>query len=92
MKTEVYSWRVSGHLKAALEHEARRLKISLSALLDLVASEWLKKNGQSDTDDTQRRLHRAASKCIGAFASGNTSRSENVRRDVRRRLRNRHAR
>jgi hypothetical protein len=88
MKTEVYSWRVSTDLKTGLEREARRRKISLSAILDLAAREWLKKSGIDDhSDEEQRRLHLAASKCLGAFASGNTDRSENVHRLVRQRLR-----
>ncbi|HWD98530.1 MAG TPA: hypothetical protein VG345_05825 [Bryobacteraceae bacterium] len=37
MKTEVYSWRVSSDIKTALDREARRRKISVSAALDLAA-------------------------------------------------------
>ncbi|MBZ5606697.1 MAG: hypothetical protein LAP38_00455 [Acidobacteriia bacterium] len=88
MKTEVYSWRVSTDLKTGLEREARRRKISLSAVLDLAAREWLTKSGaDSESDEAQQRLHRAASKYLGAFASGDAHRSENVRRSVRQRLR-----
>ena len=45
MKSEVYSWRVSTELKSGLEREARRRKISVSAVLDLAAREWLKTGG-----------------------------------------------
>ena len=91
MKTEVYSWRVSTDLKTGLEREARRRKVSLSGLLDLAAREWLKNNGwENEGEDQQRRLHQAASKCLGAFAGGDAGRSENVRRTVRRRLRGKH--
>jgi hypothetical protein len=41
MKTEVYSWRVSPDIKTGLEREARRRKMSVSAVLDLAAREWL---------------------------------------------------
>ncbi len=92
-KTEVYSWRVSPELKTGLEHEARRRRISLSAALDLAAEEWLAKTG-SNPDDSQEqaRLQEAASRCFGALARGNPSRSENAREAVRQRLRRQHGR
>ena len=93
MKTEVYSWRVSRDLKTDLEHEARRRKTSLSAVLDLAAREWLKKSSAgSEGDEAQRRMHQAASKCLGAFASGVAHRSESARHTLRQRLRQRHGR
>jgi hypothetical protein len=84
MKSEVYSWRVSTDLKTGLEREARRRRISVSAVLDLAARDWLNK-GQGD--EQQPRLHKAASKCFGSLASGNAHRSENARQAVRQRLR-----
>lgn len=92
MKTEVYSWRVSTDLKTGLELEARRRKISLSAVLDLAAQEWLMKSGAGDGDEQQRRLHQAASVCFGTLARGDARRSESVRQAVRQRLRRRHGR
>ena len=93
MKSEVYSWRVSTDLKTGLEREARRRKVSLSAVLDLAARDWLNKSGpETENDDEQRRIRKAASRSIGALASGNAHRSENVRQDVRERLRRRHDR
>jgi hypothetical protein len=90
MKTEVYSWRVSTDLKTDLEHEAQRRKTSLSAVLDLAAREWLKKvSAGSEGAQEQRRLQRAAQNCFGAFASGAARRSENVRQNLRERLRQR---
>jgi hypothetical protein len=92
MKTEVYSWRVSTDLKSGLEREARRRKISLSALLDLAAREWLKKSGaeiQADEEE-QLRLHNAASKCFGILAGGDAYRSEKAREAVRQHLCRRH--
>ena len=93
MKSEVYSWRVSTDLKTGLEREARRRKISLSAVLDLAARDWLNKGGaEIEGDAEQLRLQEAASKCFGAFASGDADRSENARQAVRQRLRQRHDR
>ena len=88
MKSEVYSWRVSTDLKSGLEREARRRKMSLAAVLDLAARDWLNKGGaETEGDEGQARLQKAASKCFGTLASGNARRSENAREAVRQRLR-----
>jgi len=93
MKTEVYSWRVSTDIKTGLEREARRRKMSLSAVLDLAAEEWLKKSASGDNDEEeQHRLQQAALKSFGAIAGGNPLRSENAARTVRERLRQRYGR
>jgi hypothetical protein len=93
MKSEVYSWRVSTDLKTGLEREAHRRRISLSAVLDLAARDWLSKGGaETEGDEEQLSLREAASKCFGALASGNAHRSENVRQAVRQRLRRRYDR
>jgi hypothetical protein len=93
MKNEVYSWRVSTDLKTGLEREARRRKLSLSAVLDLAARDWLSKGGaEIEGDEEQLRLRKAASECFGAVASGNAHRSENARQAVRQRLRQHHDR
>jgi hypothetical protein len=88
MKTEVYSWRVSRELKSGLEREARRRKLSLSAVLDLAAIEWLNRTEpESGSDAEQHRLHASAAKAFGSIAGGDPSRSVNVRKAVRERLR-----
>lgn len=93
MKTEVYSWRVSTDLKTGLEREAHRRNVSVSKVLDLAARDWLNKSGgETESDEEQTRLKKAASKVVGALASGNAHRSENARQDVRQRLRRRHER
>ena len=93
MKTEVYSWRVSRDLKTGLEREAHRRKISLAAVLDLAARDWLNKGGaETGGDERQLLLQKAALKCFGSLASGNAKRSENVRQAVRQRLRRHHDR
>jgi hypothetical protein len=93
MKTEVYSWRVSADLKAGLEREAVKRKLSLSAVLDQAARDWLNK-GEADPqgDEEQVRLHNAASECFGAFAGSNPHRAETSRETVRQRLKRRHER
>jgi hypothetical protein len=93
MKTEVYSWRVSAELKTELEREARRRKVSLSALLDLAAKEWLSRSSSAvDDDEHQRRLHKAVAECCGVIAGGDPRRSENARQAVRERLRRKYGR
>ena len=93
MKTEVYSWRVSSDVKTSLEREARRRKISMSAALDAAAREWLQKSAAANQGDgEQRRLQKAASKWLGALASGNAQRSETASQDVRDRLRRHYGR
>jgi hypothetical protein len=93
MVTEVYSWRVSRDLKAGLEREARRRKLSLSKILDMAAREWLSRSGaENESDEGQLRLHRAASKWLGAFAGQDPHRSESVRETMRQRLRRRYDR
>jgi hypothetical protein len=93
MKSEVYSWRVSTDLKTELEREAQRRRISVSAALDLAAHDWLDKAGsETEGDQEQLRLHKAASKCFGALGSGNRRRSENASQAVRQRLRRHYGR
>ena len=88
MKTEVYSWRVSTEVKTSLERAARSRKVSLSAVLDTAAREWLMKSGfEGDDDQKQRKLQQAASQCFGVFASGDSRRSERASDAVRKRLR-----
>jgi len=93
MKSEVYSWRVSTDLKTGLERAAHRRKLSVAAVLDLAARDWLAKDGaETEGDDEQPRLHKAASKCFGTLASGDAHRSENARQAVRQRLRRHYGR
>jgi len=93
VESEVYSWRVSTDLKTGLEREARRRKISVSAVLDLAARDWLRKDSADiEGDEEQTRRRKAVSKCFGSLASGNAGRSENARQDIRQRLRRRYDR
>jgi predicted transcriptional regulator len=93
MRTEVYSWRLSGELKSDLEREARLRKVPVSAVLETAVRDWLKK-GDADVseDDAQRRLHTAAANCFGVVASDNPRRAETARNVLRQRLKRRHVR
>lgn len=87
MKSEVYSWRLTPGLKADLERIARVRKLRLSALLDMAVREWLARNVQEIAgDEEQKRLHAAAERWAGTFASGNRRGSRTVRETVRKRL------
>jgi len=93
MRTEVYSWRLSGELKSDLEREARLRKATVSSVLENAVRDWL---NHSDTDasedETQRRLHAAAAGCCGVIASGNSRRAETARAVLRKSLRRQHGR
>jgi len=93
-KSEVYSWRVSPETKRTLEIEARREGESLGNLLERITREWVETRRESRMGDAleQTRLRAAAGKCLGAIAGSDPARSEKVRSEVRRRLRERHGR
>jgi hypothetical protein len=90
MKTEVYSWRLSGELKSGLERQARLRKVSVSSILDIAVREWLRKSGLDVAgDEAQRELHKFAAKCIGVLEGRNSRRAETARETIRERLRQR---
>ena len=70
MKTEVYSWRLSAELKADLEAEARRLSMSVSALLEKITRQCIKEHEAERLKDEaeQRRRHAAGLKFAGAIS------------------------
>ena len=93
MKTEIYSWRLSEELKSELEREAHLRKVSVSSILETAVRDWLKKSNTDASDDqTQRKLHTAAARCLGVVAGLNSRRAETAREVVRKRLRRRYAR
>ena len=49
-KSEVYSWRLTTELKRQLEEEARRLGVSVGAVLQTAARDWIARNA-ANTDD-----------------------------------------
>lgn len=80
-KSEVYSWRVTPALKAELEAAASEEKISLSALLERLAREWLEKRMPDDAEQ-QRRLHERARQAIGIVSIGGDSATNKRVREV----------
>jgi hypothetical protein len=63
-------------------------------MLDLAVAEWLS-NRRTDAvsdEEEQRRLHAAAAKYMGSIAGGDPTRSANVSRLVRERLKRQHGR
>jgi hypothetical protein len=69
MKTEVCCWRLSKELKAELEAEARRRKVSFSALVETLAREGLAGRKLAGEDAAQARLQAAAGKWIGVLGA-----------------------
>jgi post-segregation antitoxin (ccd killing protein) len=93
MRSEVYSWRLSGELKSDLEREARLRKVTVSAVLEAAVRDWLKKgDADASEEEAQQRLQTAAAECLGVIASGNRRRAETARNVLRQRLQRRHAR
>ncbi len=82
-KTKVYRWRLSPHLKKALEEAARNQRKPLAALLEEIAEEWLRRATASGSDEEQERLRAVALPLVGALASGQPDRAEKVRSGVR---------
>ena len=88
MKGEVYSWRLSRDKKIALEREARNAGMTLAALLDQIAEEWLlEKRTSIGTAVEQRRLHGAAATAIGSISGGENRCADHGREAIRNRLR-----
>jgi hypothetical protein len=94
MKTEVYSWRLSPHLKAELEEAARAEKKSVAELLDTIARDWLERSKatEEDEEERQKRLHEVAMKFVGSIQGDHPGRAENARSLVRTRLAHRYGR
>jgi hypothetical protein len=85
-KTEVYSWRLDAETKAELQRVAKRCNQSLGGLLDRIVREWLNAHPNSADAEEQKRLHQAASKCIGVLHRGTPYSAEETRRVIRERL------
>jgi hypothetical protein len=87
MKTEVYSWRVSPHLKNELQEAARVERKSLSELLEEIAKDWLQRTrhqGENE-EEQQRRLREAAMKFAGTI-DGGPDLAENAKFEVQARI------
>ena len=93
MKTEVYSWRLSTHLKSDLQEAAREEQKSLSDLLEEITKDWLQRTRNRDEaeEERQRRLHEEAAKFFGTI-DGGPDLAESARSEVRARIARRHGR
>jgi hypothetical protein len=88
MKTEVYSWRLSAHKKAALETEARRRRTSVAGLLDEITSKWFadRRNGKSDETAERKALLKRVMATVGTIRSGDPRLASKVSETVRARI------
>ncbi|MGH8564948.1 MAG: hypothetical protein ACREXW_13040 [Gammaproteobacteria bacterium] len=93
-KTKVYSWRLSSHLKDALEEAARRERVSIASLVERIVVGWLAEARAKDyeADAEQARLQGVIAPTFGTIRGGNPDRSTSVRQAVHRRLTRRDAR
>ena len=93
-KTGIISWRIDPDLKMRLEAEARAQGVTLVAILNRIAKQWLETRKQHDGDDEaeQARLHAEAAKWCGSISGGDPHGSEKVSETVRMRLRERYGR
>ena len=91
MKTEVYSWRLSPHLKSELQEAARAERKSVADLLEEIVKGWLQHaRGQDDAEgESQQRVREAVMKCAGTI-EGRPDLAENARSEVRARIARRH--
>lgn len=86
-KSEIYTWRLSAALKAALEEAARDRKRSVADLLDEIVATYLSAPAAGTTDrENQQRLHARAARFAGALRGDDATRSQTVRARVRARL------
>jgi hypothetical protein len=93
VKTEVYSWRLSLHLKAELEDAAQSENKSMAELLEQIAREWLERSSRSGSFEAQEeRVRAAAMKCAGSIEGKDPERAQNARALVRARIASRHGR
>jgi hypothetical protein len=92
-KSEVYTWRVSPTMKAALEEIARREGRSVSQLLDeIVAAKLDASSAEPEEEDRQRRLHDRAADFAGCLSGPDRERAAKARQLVRDRVRGRSSR
>jgi hypothetical protein len=94
MKTEVYSWRLTPHLKSELTEAARDRHKSVAELLEEITVDWLERDGGRDCGEPERQrlLHEAGLRFVGTIAGDRPDRAENARAEVRARIARRHGR
>ena len=94
MKTEVYSWRLSSALTAALEDAAREERVSVARLIERLVRHALSERVAAAGNGAAReaRVRAAAMRFIGVLRGGDPRRAEKARHQVRARLARRRAR
>lgn len=92
MKTEVYSWRLSPALKAALEDAAREGRVSVAQFIERLVSRGLTEQVAGAGGAREARARAAAMRFIGVLRGGDPRRAERARRHIRDRLAKRRAR
>ena len=86
-KSEVYSWRLSPALKADLEAVARAENLSLSALLERIAYDWLNQRGPTKDEAEQQRLRATLIAAAGTYrGDAESATNERVRQVMGRQL------
>lgn len=92
-KSEVYSWRLRPALKAELETVARAENLSLSALLDRIAEDWLKTHRGPEDEAEQKRVRAALMACAGTIeGDGISATNARVRQVIVERLEQKYGR
>jgi len=90
MRTQVVSWRLTKDLKSALEEDARKRGLTVSAVLDSAVHKWLETSQAEERRQSQRAQSQAAP-FVGAI-NDDTWSSTKVRQTVRDRIKRRHGR
>lgn len=88
MKSDVYSLRLEPELRSSLARAARERGVSVAAILDEAAREWLAR--RQDDGDEQARLRSALAAVVGSIAGGDPDRASEASRRVRAELVARH--
>jgi hypothetical protein len=93
MKSDVYSWRIDPQRRSALEKVARARGTTVAGLLDRLTDQCIASESPNGSEEAeQRRLHAEVEKYAGMFRGGDPKGSQEVRKRVRERLRQRRAR
>lgn len=91
-KSEVYSWRLSPQMKAAIEERARAEGTTMAKLLDRIVGDWLGERTTVEEEAEQRRLHAAAARTIGTIRGGDPHLAEQASERVKEILRRKYDR
>jgi hypothetical protein len=92
-KSEVYSWRLTSDLKTEIETAARDENMTVSALLESMAREWLDRRRSSDDEQRVERRRAAMLALAGTIPlGGGPYTNKRVREIITAKLKARHGR